>query len=199
MLVRFASGVFRIMCVLEYNSHFEITIITVFLRNLHISAVTHLFAYGREFTMAVDIEVAVFWNGTLKFAACFFCVQYGSSECHHKSVFPHIRRQHCAFVSDIVNDLLRRIGTSCWWRSQHKSIQSHRGPVRVHYFKRRHFEMLWMVRENLRALSRVSDAWLFLYVDSCCVTSDWRKETKASRQATGSEVITLTVDHPVCH
>jgi len=121
------------------------------------------------------------------------------NECHPKSVLLHIRRQHCAFVSDIMNDLLRRIGTSCWWCSQHNSIQSHSRPVRVHYFKRRHFEMLWMVRENLRALSRVSDAWLFLYVDSCCVTSDWRKETKASRQATGLEVITLTDDHPVCH
>jgi len=149
--------------------------------------------------MAVDIEITVFWNGTLKFAACVFCLQYGSSGCHPKRVFPLIRRQHFAFVSDIVNDLLRRIGTSCWWRSQHNSIQSHSRLVRVHYFKRRHFEMLWMVRENLRALSRVSDAWLFLYVDSCCVTSDWRKETKASRQATGWEVITLTDDHPVCH
>jgi hypothetical protein len=60
MLVRFSSGIFRRMCVLEFNRRFEITIITVSVRNLHISAVARLIAYGREFFVAVDIEVTVF-------------------------------------------------------------------------------------------------------------------------------------------
>ena len=60
MLVRFASGVFRRMCVLEFNGHFEITIITVSLINLHINAVTHIIAYGCEFAMAVGTEITVF-------------------------------------------------------------------------------------------------------------------------------------------
>lgn len=59
MLGLFASGRVQTVCVLEFNRLFEITITTVFLINLHISAVTHLIAYGREVTMAVDIEVTV--------------------------------------------------------------------------------------------------------------------------------------------